>query len=290
MLGDESRVISTGAGSVDCVRRFRSPGTFDPDKEDWNLYEIRFLAAIRVARVTDDADKSGLLISSLSPAVFKPLYNLLQPRNIMEVPFKDLTATLSDHFTLKRFKEFERYKLFSNRQEDGESVKDFVERLLAIISRCEYEGESDVRACSLMTAFIVGLRDQRIRARLVLEKTLTMDTAIWLTESFLAAEAESKQLHAEPSVHKVTVKPESKERCFRCGNSNHSQETCRFHNEDCHACGQTGHISKMCRSSASQGTRKKGKHFLKVKLVTDVFLADDQAQSHSSSSTESLPM
>ncbi|XP_064468972.1 uncharacterized protein K02A2.6-like [Ornithodoros turicata] len=276
MQGDESRVISTGAGSDDGVRRFRSPGTFDPDKEDWNLYEIRFLAAIRVARVTDDADKSGLLISSLSPAVFKRLYNLLQPRNIMEVPFKDLTATLSDHFTPKRFKEFERYKLFSNRQEDGESVKDFVERLSAIISRCEYEGESDVRACSLMTAFIVGLRDQRIRARLVLEKTLTMDTAIRLAESFLAAEAESKQLHAEPSVHKVTVKPESKERCFRCGNSNHSQETCRFRNEDCHACGKTGHISKMCRSSASQGTRKKGKHFRKVKLVTDVFLADDQ--------------
>ncbi|XP_064463653.1 uncharacterized protein K02A2.6-like [Ornithodoros turicata] len=239
MQGDESRVISTGAGSDDGVRRFRSPGTFDPDKEDWNLYEIRFLAAIRVARVTDDADKSGLLISSLSPAVFKRLYNLLQPRNIMEVPFKDLTATLSDHFTPKRFKEFERYKLFSNRQEDGESVKDFVERLSAIISRCEYEGESDVRACSLMTAFIVGLRDQRIRARLVLEKTLTMDTAIRLAESFLAAEAESKQLHAGTL-------------CAQ-GDSQAGEQGTMF-----------------------PGTRKKGKHFRKVKLVTDVFLADGQ--------------
>lgn len=160
-----------GSTSTDDMRAFRGPGTFDPSTEAWNLYQVRFEAALRVARITTDQDKSSLLISSLSPAVFRRLYHSLQPRNLAEVPFRELVEKMSAHYTPKTFKEFERLKLFSTRQQEEQTVRDYMERLSAIISRCEYEGETDLRACSLLTAFIVGLRDERLRARLVLEKT-----------------------------------------------------------------------------------------------------------------------
>ncbi|XP_064464136.1 uncharacterized protein K02A2.6-like [Ornithodoros turicata] len=251
---------------------------FDPSKEEWNMFQVRFLAAIRVGRVTADADKRDLLISSLSPEVFKRLYNLLQPKDVMEVSSSDIMAKLSEHYTPKRFKEFERFKLFSSRQEENESVKDFVERHSAIVGRCEYEGERDTRACSLLTAFIVGLRDPRVRARLVLEKVLTLESAIRLAESSLAAEAESRQLHSEVPVHKIAGPETVRRRCFRCGNTNHEPDACRFKNEECHSCGKAGHIAKMCQNGrASMSTGKhKPKHSSRVKLVTDVLLADEQ--------------
>ncbi|XP_064469808.1 uncharacterized protein K02A2.6-like [Ornithodoros turicata] len=253
----------------DNSRRFRSPGIFDPAKEDWNMYQVRFEAALRVARVTEEEDKTNLLITSLTPEVFKHLYNLVQPRDILSVAYSELTRKLAEHYTPKKFKEFERWKLFSTRQNESESVKDFLERLSAIIPHCEYEAETDVRACSLLTAFIVGLHDPRIRARLVLEKGLTLETATNMADKTLTAEAESRQLHAEQTVHKLEKRSDHA-RCFRCGNINHDSDTCRFRDEDCHNCGKTGHIAKMCRANRPS---KGKKSYRNVEYVSDVFFA-----------------
>lgn len=110
-------------------------------------------------------------------------------------------------------------------------MNEFVEHLSSIIGHCEYEGEIDIPACSLLTAFIVGLLDQRVRVKLVLEKGLTLGSAIRIAESYLTVEAESRQLHNKGPVHKVAVvavaTPEHR-RCHRCGNTNHSQDACRF--------------------------------------------------------------
>lgn len=196
------------------VHRFEKPGIFDPEKDEWKLYCIRFRAALQVARVTSEVDKRSLLIASLDAAVFKRLYHLVQPRDITDVSFEDLVKALDETYAPKRFKEFERAKLFSSRQEENESVKDFLNRLRAIVATCEYETESDLRSCSLLTAFIVGLRDQRIRAKLVLEKTLTIEVALRLAESSLAAEAGSRHLDTSV-VGKVSQAANATSKCFR---------------------------------------------------------------------------
>lgn len=166
---------------------FHGPGTFDADKEDWKLYQIRFQACLDVAKVTADADKRNLLIASIGPETFKLLYSLIQPRSILDVPYQELLQKLEEHFAPKKFKEFERARLFSARQEENETVKDFITRLRSILTNCDYESEADARSCSLLTAFIVGLRDTHVRAHLVLEKDLTLDVALRWAESTLTA-------------------------------------------------------------------------------------------------------
>lgn len=198
-------------GRESATHRFHGPGTFDPTKEDWKLYKIRFQASLDVARIATDDDKRNLFIASLGPDTFKLLYSLVQPREVTEVSFVDLIKKLDDFYAPKRFKEFERATLFSTKQSETESVTEFLTRLRAIISNCEYETESDIRASSLLTAFIVGLRDQRLRARMVLEKDLTIDTALKLSESILSAEHESRLLQegtasGNPCVAKVQEK------------------------------------------------------------------------------------
>lgn len=259
------------------THRFHGPGIFDPAREDWKLYKIRFQASLDVARIVVDTDRRNLLIASLGPDTFKLLYSLVQPRDVTEVSFGDLVRKLDEFYAPKRFKEFERAKLFSTKQMETESVAEFLTILRAIISNCEYESETDIRASSLLTAFIVGLHDQRLRARLVLEKDLTIDTALRLSESVLSAELESRQLEAgrtsnnSASVVKVEDKNRNPKttRCFRCGNFNHAESACRFKQEECRLCKKKGHIAKMCRNNPKTAKSR-------VKAVTNIFLAEER--------------
>ncbi|XP_040063691.1 uncharacterized protein LOC120838024 [Ixodes scapularis] len=260
------------------THRFHGPGTFDSDKEEWKLYQIRFQACLDVAKITADVDKKNLLIASLGSTTFQLLYTLVQPQNFSELTYQDLVTRLQDHFAPRKFKEFERARLFSARQEESENVKEFLARLRSIIATCEYETETNARNCSLLTAFIVGLHDSRIRARLVMEKDLTLDTALRLAESYLRAETESLQLNRPDQnalhVDKVKHPTSTPAKCFRCGNSNHVESTCRYRNESCNSCGKKGHIAKMCHSS--DRNKQRGNRKRDVKTVTNVFATRDR--------------
>ncbi|XP_064479228.1 uncharacterized protein LOC135392449 [Ornithodoros turicata] len=243
--------------------RFIGPGPFDPENEDWGLYQIRLQACLDVSGIVSDVDKRNTLIALLGQGTFKILYSLVQPNKITEVPFVDLLKKLDAHFPPKRLKEFERAKLFSAHQEEHETPTTFLARLRSIISFCQYEKESDPRACFLLTAFIVGLRDQRIRARLVQETDLDINKALNISESCLRAEQESRQLDGKTSASS-TLSTVSKvrsggdrpqERCFRCGNTNHSEASSRFNKERCRACNRMGHIERMCPTKKRQTAR-----------------------------------
>lgn len=143
---------------------------FDPAKEQWDMYHIRFEAARRVAQVTENVDELNLLVMSLIPEVFRHLYDLLQSRDILSAVYFNLSNT-----TLPRSLKNVRDRSFLTRQGESESVEDFVERLSAIVPHCE--AETNVRVCSLLTVFIVRLYDSQICACLVLENDLTLETA-----------------------------------------------------------------------------------------------------------------
>ena len=52
------------------------------------------------------------------------------------------------------------------------------------------------------------------------------------------------------SVHHVATKhvkpPRVNKMCWRCGNSNHTPDNCRFKSQTCHRCNRIGHVQKRC--------------------------------------------
>lgn len=101
------------------------------------------------------------MIALLEADTFKVLHSFIQLPQISDVPFQDLLKKPDEHFLPERFKESERAKSFSAHQEEHKSSS-FLARLRTI-AFCEYEREIDPCACSLLTAFIAGLRDQRLK-------------------------------------------------------------------------------------------------------------------------------
>ncbi|XP_064462764.1 uncharacterized protein LOC135373597 [Ornithodoros turicata] len=218
-------------------------------------------------------DKRGILISSLDAAVLKRLYHLLQPRDVTDVPFEDVVKTLDEHFAPKRF---ERAKLFSTRQEENEPVKDFLNRLRAIHATFEYETEADIRACSSDSLHSRHTRSA-YSAKLVLEKNLTIEIALRLAGSSLAAEAGSRDM-GSLVVAKVSQSTRTTGKCFRCGNFNNDEANCRFRQESYHDCGKRGHIVSMCTHTGRTSQKSKNKSSRrKVQTVTisNVFSVDN---------------
>ncbi|XP_064477113.1 uncharacterized protein LOC135390994 [Ornithodoros turicata] len=162
---------------------------------------------------------------------------------------------------------------------DGAEAKNAMSSAYVMVRTSGSEGRELMR---MLNTFIAGLRDQRIRAKLVLEKNLTVDIALRLAESSLAAEAGSRDLDISfaGNVGKVFLPPKQNTvKCFRCGNHNHDAGNCRFRNESCHECGKRGHIASMChqRGRTSQKPRNKSASARKVQSVTisNVFSVDE---------------
>ena len=85
---------------------------------------------------------------------------------------------------------------------------------------------------------------------------------------------------------------QGKERCSRCGRTNHAANNCKFSDATCHNCGKKGHIATACRSNKSRKSSKYQQQHHSTKYV-DANSDDsgpDEIQLHAvGSSTKSSP-
>ena len=76
---------------------------------------------------------------------------------------------------------------------------------------------------------------------------LTMDSALDIAVGMESARKNVTELQTparkSTDVYKVTTT-----NCYRCGNSGHVPDRCRFQHVKCLTCGKTGHIQRVCRS------------------------------------------
>ena len=51
-----------------------------------------------------------------------------------------------------------------------------------------------------------------------------------------------------------------KQRCFRCGLTNHSSDNCKYKDSECFRCHKTGHLQSECRNTKSPCQKAERKH------------------------------
>jgi len=134
----------------------------------------------------------------------------------------------------------------------------------------------------LRDRLVCGIADTRIQQQLLAKKNLTYKSALEIAQSMETAAKNMQTLQgaaaasSEPAVHKVshskkTNQPtsgnaKSNTQCYRCGQSGHVAQRCRFRTAKCHHCGKTGHIKAACRS-AQQKTQRTQHHASTVKTL-----------------------
>ncbi|KAK9679093.1 hypothetical protein QE152_g40302 [Popillia japonica] len=152
---------------------------------------------------------------------------------------RDLLQKFEEHFIGKENVAYERYKFFTYRQEEGESLEDFIIELKKKASRCKLEGLQDsfklegLQDSLIVTMITCGIRNEAIRQRLLENDTLTLEKAVELCQVIESAKIRSQAMEQGSTrkaeidiVHKKTGHNSTKhiiKNCSKCAAKVRSQ-------------------------------------------------------------------
>ena len=167
---------------------------------------------------------------------------------------------------------YERYRFNNRKQEQGENVSTYLTELRTIARNCDHESITPDEI--LRDRLVLGIRDEKVRERLLRTDSLTLKKAV---EIIKAAEQTQQQvkLMTSPELLVNSIKenredtnsakrnrhdgrgkgqisgggPSSKlhNNCGNCGRS-HGRRNCPAFGKKCRSCGKPNHFEKMCRS------------------------------------------
>lgn len=209
-------------------------------------------------------DKLSTLINYVSPNV----YDYIAEAN----DYNEAIQTLDSIYIKPKNEIFARYLLSSRKQEQAESLDQFLQQLKTLAKDCNFKSVSAERARdeAIRDAFIGGLQSCNIRQRLLENNVLDLQTAFMNARSLEMAErqnlsyrpslttasaSEIKEIETEPQHGTVSA---LNSKCFFCGYSRHPRAKCPAKEATCKGCGKKGHFQKACLSNQRQSAAIQG--------------------------------
>ncbi|KRY52595.1 Transposon Tf2-9 polyprotein [Trichinella britovi] len=220
--------------------------------KEWNSYASRLMFYLEANKVSADADKRAVLLSSCGSALFKLVESLLSPAKPVERSFDEIISVLNDHFAPQPSEIVNRHIFYQRKQRPGETVAEFIADLRRLAQGCNFVDLETM----LRDRLVCGLRDEAVQLRLFAKKVLTFQMA---QEEALSAEAACKHASdirtvnvdsSAPNIHHMSSKRQTYKQanvCASCGGQ-HNRALCRFKNAVCRCCQKAGHIERVCRS------------------------------------------
>ena len=123
---------------------FRQLGEFCAEKEDWTQYAKRLKYFFDANDVQDEIRKKALLMTSVGPATFKQLTNLVAPDSLDDKTYKGLVEALQKYYNPNPTKVVQRYTFNTRFRKPGESVATYISELRAIAQFCNYGNTLDL--------------------------------------------------------------------------------------------------------------------------------------------------
>ena len=244
------------------------------DSEDFETYVDR-VELFFTANAVGDGLKVATFLSLLGPKVYGLLQNLVSPRKPKDLTYAQLVTQLKNHYKPKTIIVFERYKFYNRKQNNGESIADYVAGLKACAHTCDFGNSLNEM---LRDRLVCGIQDVATQRALLTEADLTFSKAVEVATAREAA-AKDVQVMGRQNVNENVMnisyrknaptnransnKPSSSsmsntkpnKQCSGCG-ALHWRSNCPFKDAVCHKCKRKGHIQKVCFSKTNQSYPK----------------------------------
>ena len=144
----------------------------------------------------------------------------------------------------------ESYKFYQAKQEAGESIAVFANRLKRLAVNCKFD---HFLQRALRDQFVCGIRNGNTLKKL-LSQDKTFEECLNISLADAAAERESKGFTNFPSGYesvnymKSKKFPKSKLKCFCCGSENHLASRCTIKSPGmtCSYCNKPNHLAREC--------------------------------------------
>ena len=89
-----------------------TPEAFTPGLEDWSVYAQHFQHFLLANGITKESQKLHLLLVLVGNSTFRLLTNLVAPKQLGELTFKEPLTELESHFKPKLVKIAERFRFY----------------------------------------------------------------------------------------------------------------------------------------------------------------------------------
>ena len=245
----------------------------------WRKWMVRFENRITAMNLTDPERKLALLLDYAGDDVHDDFLTLTVPAAGGNDPpgndiyHRSITA-LNNHYAPQVQREYEIFSFRTAKQEESESLDQFVTRLRKLGATCDFANLS----AEIKSQVIQRCKSSRLRTKGLSDLTMTlddliktgnaMDRAVVYAQSIegntemsvnqLATRKFTKQNHQRANRHDDFRKQEASHsrnqpadsKCGHCGISyphEGGRESCPAFKQRCHNCGTVGHYAKLCR-------------------------------------------
>lgn len=258
----------------------RSPAGHLPkyeENEDFENFVQKFEAITDVYNMSPQR-KIAEFVSALPNSTFQLLKNLLHPLkfNSEEVNFQKIVEVLEAHLKPKPLVIPSRHELLHRKQQEGESLSQFMAALRQLVIPCKY-GEAIMKEM-LRDVFVAGIRSRAILDRIFEEDDADLDKIFKIALAVEKAEESTQQiLHSKHKSSVDAVKPAPKQKfdkskqsskpatahstdtkCYACGSNQHDWSACPVKSTlKCKYCQLSGHIESICQKKAKEQQQKK---------------------------------
>ena len=236
--------------------------------------------------------QNAVFLATCGASTYETLKNLCLPSEVKDVSFSEIIQKLTTHYTPEPLLIYERYIFGKRTRKHEEKVADFAVDLKRLNSTCKFDAFLNQALCM---QFAVGLNMPKLQSKLMQERTLAFDEAVKIAiaeSSAVASCANIDEMRGggsteDGTVHRVFSKGRGKAQspsklCWRCGNSGHSPDNCRFRTVVCHQCKRIGRIKKRCYAVAewrrAADRAKSSKTKASVHRVRDLTAGEDDGR------------
>ena len=141
--------------------------------ENWEEYEER----LKHYFITDANIQRSVLLSVVGAKTYSLIRNLVSPDKPADKKIGDLKTVIKNHLQPNPLTIAERFKFYQRKQEEGESVNQFLAGLCKLSEKCDFGG---FLKDALGDGLVCGLSSPSIQKKLLSEANFTLDKRLKL--------------------------------------------------------------------------------------------------------------
>ena len=241
--------------SIPGILPFNPHGEPSQVGQKWSKWKTSFSYFLTACGVRDDLRKKALLLHLIGPQT-QEIFETLGVEE--DATYDQSIQVLDNHFVVQRNVSFERTVFHAARQNNGESIEQYVTRLRTLAQYCDYGNRTDE---NIRDQVVSTFRSSNLRKILLSTPDLTLVRLRELgrtqeNSAMLASKLEKFDIKEESGVNMMRkgfggnkFRKNDNLICNRCGMKGHEGNKCvRAIGKQCHKCGNMNHFSVVCKS------------------------------------------
>ncbi|XP_073963419.1 uncharacterized protein [Choristoneura fumiferana] len=226
---------------------------FDIINGNWTSYCERLDMCFLANGVKDEL-KLPTLIANVGESAYELIVNLCSPDKPSTLTYEKVVKLVKDHLQPVPSALAERYKFRQCRQENGQSLADYVAILKQKARFCDFGKTLEE---NLRDQLVCGITSDAIRQRLFAENKLDYSKAVSLAATMESAERNASAVESPAFEMHYSA---TNKRCTACGDRTHVRVECKFRDYVCDKCSKVGHLRRVCPEGEGQRARQEALH------------------------------